>query len=305
MTENAVETRQERLEIIDAEFAGPHGPVPIRVYRVPGSDTRNGLLWIHGGAFMFGDLDMPESHWVAQQLATEERVVVTADYRLAPVPDSLAPYVEPRPGFHFPVASEELTALFDSLVTTELVAPTTDWVIGGASAGGNLSAGAALRLRDQEGAQPRGLQLVYPLLHAELPPFRPELAEKVSKLPDAQRSDASSVAGLNLHYVGQADLLANPYAFPGGHDLEGLPSTFILNSDNDGLRASGEAFASELAAAGVDVKVIREPGSSHGHINGPDNIGAAQSIGRIEAWLEEIEDTPTREVPHAPDTRGM
>lgn len=289
MTEILVQNAPSKLEIVDSYFDGPHGPVPIRTYRVVGTEPRTGLLWLHGGAFMFGDLDMPESHWVAQQLATDNRVVVTADYRLAPIPESLAAHVPARPGFHFPVASEELTALFESLVETDLVAATTLWTIGGASAGGNLSAGVAMRLRDKDTVCAIGLLLVYPLLHAELPSFRPELARKVSQLPEASRADAASVAGLNLHYVGEAAALADPYAFPGGHDLEGLPSTFVLNSDSDGLRSSGEAFGSELAAAGVDVKVLREPNTFHGHVNGPDNVGAARSIARIHTWLEEIE----------------
>lgn len=292
MTESPTEVTSPGLETVESSFDGPHGPVPIRIYRVAGSEPRTGLLWIHGGAFMFGDLDMPESHWVAQQLATDERVVITADYRLAPIPESLAEHVPPRPGFHFPVASEELTALFESLVGSDIVAATTRWIIGGASAGGNLSAGAAMRLRDQDGIRANGLLLLYPLLHAELPPFRPELAQKISQLPEASRVDASSVADLSLHYVGDAGALVNSYAFPGGHNLEGLPSTFILNSDSDGLRSSGEAFGSELAAAGVDVKVVREPKTFHGHINGPDNVGAAQSIERIHRWLEEIENAP-------------
>lgn len=289
MSETIADNNTGELDIVDSTFAGPHGSVPIRTYRVANTQPQTGLLWIHGGAFMFGDLDMPESHWVAQELATPGRVIVTADYRLAPVPESMAEHVPPRDGFHFPVASEELTALFEWLIDSDTVAGTRDWLIGGASAGGNLAAGAAMRLRDAGRAQPLGLLLVYPLLHAALPHFRPELARKVSQLPESSRADASAVANLNLHYVGDAAALDNPYAFAGGHDLQGLPSTFILNSDSDGLRASGEAFGSELAAAGVDVKVVREVDSFHGHINGPDNVGAAGSIRRMQRWLDEID----------------
>lgn len=295
MTESTVTASSTDLQIVDATFDGPHGPVPIRIYKVAGTEPRSGLLWLHGGAFMFGDLDMPESHWVAQQLADGERVVVAADYRLAPIPEALAAHVPPRPGHHFPVASEELTALFEALVATDLAAATSEWAVGGASAGGNLAAGVAMRLRDDKGPSPVGLLLAYPLLHAELPPFRPELAAKVAQLPEASQSGPLEVAGLNIHYVGgDAEALRSPYAFAGGHDLEGLPSTFVLNSDSDGLRASGEAFASELAAAGVDVQVVNERGTIHGHINGPDNIGADRSIARIRRWLQDIEEQAQR-----------
>jgi len=40
----------------------------VRVY--PAREPNGtGLVWAHGGAFAFGDLDMPESDWVASQLA--------------------------------------------------------------------------------------------------------------------------------------------------------------------------------------------------------------------------------------------
>ncbi len=291
MTESTAAEHATELQITDANFDGPHGTVPIRIYQVPGTEPRSGLLWLHGGAFMFGDLEMPESHWVAQQLADSDRIVVAADYRLAPIPETLAAHVPPRPGHHFPVASEELTALFEALVDTDLAATTRQWVVGGASAGGNLAAGVAMRLRDEKRASPFGLLLVYPLLHAELPKFRPELAAKVAQLPEASQSGPAAVAQLNLHYVGgDAEALSSPYAFSGGHDLEGLPATFVLNSDSDSLRASGEAFAAELALAGVDVQVINERGTVHGHINGPDNYGADRSIARIRRWLSDTED---------------
>lgn len=41
--------------------------------------------------------------------------------------------------------------------------------IGGASAGANLDADAALRLRDEDNWTPEHLVLVYPFMHVELP----------------------------------------------------------------------------------------------------------------------------------------
>ncbi len=289
-TSAAEESPVDDLEIIDSSFEGPHGTVPIRIYRVAGTDPQDGLLWFHGGAFMFGDLDMPESHWVAQQLASPDRVVIAADYRLAPVPEGLGPEAPARDGYHFPIASEELAALAESLMTDDEFAETNDWVVGGASAGGTLASSVAMQLRDKAGVQPQGVLLAYPLLHAELPPIRAELMEKLAALPDAPGDPSIGVRDLNLHYVGgDRDQLANPYAFAGGHDLEGFPTTFIVNSDADPLRASGEMFGSELAADGVDVRVVREQDTVHGHINGPENPGAEVTIKRMKDWLAEIE----------------
>lgn len=280
------------LEIVDTTFDGPHGSVPIRIYQVPGSSPENGLLWLHGGAFMFGDLEMLESHWVAQQLATEDRVVIAVDYRLAPIPEGLGPDAPPRDGHFFPVASEEVAALTEAMMTTDDISDADSWVIGGASAGGNIAAGVTLRLRDSGAAEPAGLLMAYPFLHAELPEFRPELVDKLAALPEptSEQQANTGASDLALHYVGgDSAVLADPYAFPGGHNLENLPSTFIVNSDADFLRASGEAYASELAAAGVDVQVVRETGTVHGHLDGPDKAGSTASIHRMDHWLAGIE----------------
>ena len=47
---------------------GPHGPLRVRLYR-PAKATGPGLLWLHGGGFSGGDLDMPEADWVSRSFA--------------------------------------------------------------------------------------------------------------------------------------------------------------------------------------------------------------------------------------------
>jgi acetyl esterase/lipase len=127
--------------------------------------------------------------------------------------------------------------------------------------------------------------LAYPLVHPDLPTPRAELAEKLVALPDEARFPPEIVELLNLNYVDDPAHLAHPYAFAGGKDLAGLPPTFILNSDADDLRSSGEQFGAELVAAGVDVLVLHEPGTRHGHLNEPENPRARRSIERMAAWI--------------------
>lgn len=274
----------EAVTVTDRRIDGPHGPIPVRAYS--SADAAYGLVWAHGGAFVAGDLDMPESDWVARQIAAGGGTVVAVDYRLAPSPEWSDRWGSGRSvGHRFPVASEELSAAFTWAVDAELRA--TTWFLGGASAGANLAAGATLRLRDHGGPLPVGLVLAYPLVHAELPAMSPELTRTYETIPEEKRFSPETVLALNLNYVDDPAALSDPYAFPGGHGVEGLPPTLIVNSDRDSLRASGERFAAELALAGVDLTVVREPGTWHGHLNEPDTPGAVQTIRRVQAWLRQ------------------
>ena len=58
------------VEIVDTVAPGPHGDVPVRVYRATDETPQRGFVWAHGGAFMFGDLEMPEADVVAREVAT-------------------------------------------------------------------------------------------------------------------------------------------------------------------------------------------------------------------------------------------
>ncbi|TFC85375.1 alpha/beta hydrolase [Cryobacterium sp. TMT4-31] len=270
-------------------ITGPYGAIPIRVYRAAaGSEQSPALVWAHGGGFAWGDLEMPEAHWVSQQLAARGITVISVGYRLAPVSAALTDSEPARDGVLFPVASEEVAAAFcwaaDQATAYGIDADRLS--LGGASAGGALAAGVALRLRDAGGAQPASLLLAYPLVHSVLPEPSTELAQKIAVLPADARFELDDVRAMNLNYVGDPAGLDNPYAFPGGHDLAGLPPTLVLNSEHDSLRASGQAFAAELALAGVDVTVCQEPGTRHGHLNEPENPGAQSSLRRMTAWLD-------------------
>lgn len=257
------------------------------------------LVWAHGGAFMFGDPDMPEAHWVATELSRRGVVVLSPDYTLAPL-DELASLPAPedggehdlppvdlapdRPRAQYPVASLQLVAAFDwaRRNAADLGADPGLVSIGGASAGGNLAAGAAFRLRDRGRERPAGLVLAYPVLHHTLPPPDDELRPLVPALPELLRFEPAAMRVMTAAYTADVH---DAYAFPGGHDPHGLPATLVVTSDVDPLRMSGQAFAADLAAAGVDVGLVREPDTRHGHLNEPDNPAALRSVERIATWL--------------------
>ncbi len=262
------------VETQDVTIPGVGGDVPGRIYRHPSAAGESALVWVHGGGFAAGDLEMPEAHWVSLMLAARGIAVLSLDYRKA------------VGGVHFPAPADDVLAGWMWAVANraELGSPTGPLHLGGASAGASLAAGVAKRLRDGAGQAPSSLLLVYPTLHPDLPPATDEVVAVTAVLREQVPPQIMQLMSLN--YVGDPALLADPYAFPGLGDVGGLPATLVLNSEVDLLRASGDAFAASLAAAGVTVRVEFEPGSGHGHLNEPLTDVAVRSIDRILAWLE-------------------
>lgn len=267
----------------DLLLDGPHGPLRVRVYE-PAAPAGPGLVWVHGGGFAAGDLDMPEAHWVAQSFADRGIVVVSVDYALAPLPRDRAQTsgAPAQDGVHYPIASDEVEAAFRWAVSSGLAAG--PWAIGGASAGANLVTGAALRLSHGDGPVPALAVLAYPTLHAVQGSPDERLRAALDADPGADLFGPEPVRVMYENYLGTTIDRADVYAVPGTAstaELTRFPPTIMINGDVDELRVSGEAFAAALRAAGVDVDVSTEPGTRHGHLNSPELPAATASVDRF------------------------
>ncbi|MFY9713408.1 MAG: alpha/beta hydrolase fold domain-containing protein [Microbacterium sp.] len=276
------------FEIADRILAGPHGPLRVRSY-MPASPTGHGVVWAHGGAFAGGDLDMPEADWVSRAFAERGITVVSVEYRLAPLPSDWAESLNTpaREGVQYPIAHDEVVFAFRWAVESGLA--TGPWAIGGASAGGNLATGAALRLEGEREAVPALAVLAYPTLHAVQDAPDAALRALLDADPDADRFGPGIVLGMYENYLGGAVDDADIYALPGTAtpaQLAGFPATIMINSEADELRVSGEAFARALADAGVEIDVSSEPDTTHGHLNRPDEAAATASIDRFAARIQ-------------------
>lgn len=294
------------------------GPIGARVYD-PGSGSRAAsLVWLHGGGFTGGDLDMPEADWVGRSLAERGHPVITVDYRLA------------NETVRYPAPSNDVLAAWAWVNDhrSQLQLPGT-LHLGGASAGANLATGATMRIRDSDPAAhghelPATLILAYPTLHSVQQPPSAELSSKLNALPDeyqrsadyvlrlytnlmpdggldaagavnhatlpptdATSTDATSSDARSSDSVSTARMWAA--AIPGTADPTGLPPTLIAGSEADPLRASAEEFVASLAAHGVEHEYFVEPATRHGHLNQPDTLGAVATIDHIHSWLTQHE----------------
>jgi acetyl esterase len=267
------------VDVAELTISGRHGDLDARRYSssqlLDDAGLRPGLVWFHGGGFLGGDLDMACAKWVAADLASHGCVVISGTYTMC------------IDGVHYPTPNDDVMDVWRHVVanSTELGIDPSNIHLGGASAGATLVASVAKRLRDGEGVAPRSVLLVYPALHQDLPVLSKELAEAVEATsgfvitPEMWRSIADN-------YTGNTELGDDPYAFAAEGDLAGLAPTYILNSEIDPLRASGEIYGEALKRAGVDVAVDFEPESLHGHLNEPFALPGERSLEKLAAWLE-------------------
>ena len=272
------------VAVSDDSAPGPHGPVPVRIYRPGAAADRPCLVWLHGGAFRMGDLDMPEADWTARQICTRaDAVVVSVDYRLC------------VGGVTYPVPHDDTVAAvrWVRAHAATLGVDPERISLGGASAGGNLATGAALRLRDEDGWVPAALLLAYTTLHAVVPPPSPSLAPLLDDVPTVLRFLPETRRSITENYLGGPSSNADGYAMPANAVLEGLCPVLLLNSEYDDLRASAEAFAGQLAVAGVDVRQVLVRGMLHGFLN------LHAGIEPVDEALELMSEAVTRAVADA------
>lgn len=260
----------------------------VRVY--PAAEPLGtGLVWAHGGGFARGDLDMAEADWVARSVAAHGTTVISVDYRLAPTSPAWAACknLPVRDGSHYPAGSDDMIAAWEWALAHqhELGVDLGKLAIGGASAGGNIAAGATLRLLESAGTTaPALVLLAYPTLLALQPAPDAALRSALDANPAADRFDPAVVRTMYENYLGGDITHAPAGAVPGlatPAQLHGFPPTLIVNSDTDELRVSGEHFAASLFAAGRAVTCVVEPGTEHGHLNRPAEPAASRTLARF------------------------
>jgi acetyl esterase len=224
-----VETPGGRARLYTPTSAGAHGPL---------------LVFLHGGGFIFGDLD---SHDAACRFLAERSGVrvLSVDYRLAPE----AP---------FPAAYDDAVAAFDWAVdhADALSADPVRIGVGGDSAGGNLAAAVALHARERCAFQ----LLIYPVTTA--------VAETAS------RDTFATGFYLTSTFI---DAAARSYAVPDPKDPrmavlhadvpDGIAPAYVATAGFDPLRDEGELYAQRLRDAGVKVELKRYAGQIHGFLN--------------------------------------
>ena len=206
------------------------------------------LVYIHGGAWMFCDMDTPE--WLTTRLASATGAVVASlDYRLAP---------EHR----FPAGLEDCCDALSWLAenASSLGADTERLAVMGDSAGGNLAAVLCLMVRDSGWPSITHQTLIYPALDLTL--ASPSI-DTEGHHGMASRPQMEAVRELYIGEVDAADWRVSPlYA----ENLVGLPPAHIVVAEHDTLRDDGIRYAERLRACEVPVRLSSYAGMAHGFL---------------------------------------
>lgn len=264
--EAATEPREEVGHVEDVDAAG----VPCRLY-LPASTEATGtaaggaIVFLHGGGFVFGDLDTHDAQ--ARRMANRTGLaVLSVHYR--------------RPPEHkFPAAVEDVDTAVAWLVgaAPALGLDVSKLVTLGDSAGGNLALVAALRNPNLFAAA----VLVYPFVDPTL-------------RFDSYRREAGGLGEDEAAWYWQQ------YAAPEDHtdpdlapidspNLHTAPPTLVVAAEHDPLVDEDAELARRLAAAGVPTTLSTYPGMVHGFWRRPEQFDAAErSLREIADFLRGV-----------------
>lgn len=216
---------------------------PARVYRPVGQGPFPTLVFFHGGGFVLGDLDTHDQ--LCRRLCSgTDAVVVSVDYRLAPEHPFPAAVDD---------ASEALTWVCDH---NEDYGGLPVVAVAGDSAGGTLAAVLA-----QTETRVAAQILIYPAVDA----FGRYGSRDL--FAEGYFLDADTLAWFIASYLpagtDPTDVRHSP-ARAAPEVLAALPPTLIATAAFDPLRDEGEAYATKLTKAGVEVDAVRYDAMIHG-----------------------------------------
>ncbi len=240
-------SRPERLIVEDLDANGVH----VRIFRPPGNAPKPGMIYFHGGGWVLGSCETHDD--MCAELADRADVVaVLVDYRLAP---------EHR----HPAQLEDSHAVLEWMRSAgRAMGIDPSHIIGaGDSAGGQMSVGLALSLRDRGLPQLRGQVLIYPVLGADTAtPSYIRNAHAPCLTRDEMIFYLESFLG-----PGGGRNWRDPYAVPNiADDVSGLPPAVIAVAEHDPLCDDGIIFHGKLTAAGVPAMIRREPTLAHSYM---------------------------------------
>ncbi|MGZ5373299.1 MAG: alpha/beta hydrolase [Aeromicrobium sp.] len=236
--------------VTDRSIDGPAGKLDLRFYTPRGMrGVAPALFFIHGGGWVYGDLDSHDA--TCRFLAEQAQVrVIAVDYRLAPE----AP---------FPAALDDTWAAWQWIIDNAegIGVDAERLAIGGDSAGGNLAAIIAQKAVREDFQAPAFQLLIYPAT---------DFAFDRPSYTTFAKGFYLSKAFMDLareNYLLGNEALDDPRLSPIRHDVKGVAPAYLVTAGFDPLLDEGKEYADKLRDAGVRVDYVCEESLIHGFAN--------------------------------------
>ena len=245
--------------------------VRLRLHRPVADAKLPVMLYIHGGGWTLFSIDTHD-RLMREYAARAGVAVLGIDYSLSP---------ESK----FPVALEQCAAALD-WIAAEAGALNLDAkrvLIGGDSAGANLSVATCLLQRQRGHPLPTAMLLNYGA-------FAPERTPSYSRFGAGDYSlESDEMDAFWAAYVDGPEQLANPLVAPLRADLAGLPPAFLAIAECDILADCNDAFARKLEEAGVPARAVTYAGATHSFLEAVSIAPlASRAIDEQAAWIRDI-----------------
>ena len=251
-------------ESVDIDMGG----IRLRLHRPVADATLPVMLYVHGGGWTLFSIDTHD-RLMREYAARAGIAVLGIDYSLSPE-------------HKFPVALNECSAALDWIAANaaRLGLDAGRVLIGGDSAGANLSVATCLLRRDAGRSMPTAMILNYGA-------FAPEHMPSYARFGNGDYSlETDEMDVFWNNYVAEPAQLNDPLVAPLRADLTGLPPAFLAIAECDILADCNHAFAARLADAGVAVESRVYAGATHSFL---EAMSIAPLAGRAlddqAAWI--------------------
>ena len=258
------------VHVIEELVLGLRGrELKARLFRPSGDANLPIVVHFHGGGFVLGG-EGSHDNLCRRMCSASGAMVLAVDYRLAPE--------HPFPAAVFD-AFDSIEWLHNNANT--LGCDMNRLALSGDSAGGNLAAVTAVRMRDVGMTPAKAQVLMYPLTNTAM-----DTASYI-EFADGYRLTRKQMQAFFERYLKEPKDYNNALAAPLlTSDLSNLPPTLVITAGFDPLRDEARAYAERLREEGNEVDAREFSGMVHSFCNmcGVLDKGC-EAVEQISIWL--------------------
>ncbi|CAH0324211.1 Monoterpene epsilon-lactone hydrolase [Peribacillus frigoritolerans] len=208
---------------------------------VPESQDDRVLLYLHGGGFLFGSIATHRGETSELGRAAKARTLAI-NYRLAPE-------------HHFPAPLEDAMKAYRWLLDQGY--NEKNIIVAGESAGGSMTAGLLMSIRDNHLPLPSAGVMISPWI--DLGQAGETYITKEGIDPMNSTAGVKYLADTYLNGISPEVPLASPIY----GDLRGLPPIYVMVGEVEVMLSEALTFVNNAALAGVDIRFRSFPGMVH------------------------------------------